>query len=242
MRVNRRSFIKAGSVAAAGSIVLPPFLQSCQNAQISDSVKSYLDHFEVSTEMLQKVIATAMSKGGDYADLFFEHKTSNNIGLEDGKVNRAYSNIDFGVGIRVLKGDQTGFAYSENIALNDMLIAAKMAANIANSNAEFSQDAVIEKLPANYYNVTRKWDNVSVKDKVPFVQKINDKVFSLDEKVIKVNAFLNDETSYVLFYNSEGRLTYDYRPMVMFGVVCIMQEGEQIENAYSARSMRTGFE
>ncbi|MCF6358336.1 MAG: hypothetical protein L3J54_11075, partial [Draconibacterium sp.] len=121
MQVNRRSFIKAGSVAAVGSIILPPFMQSCQNIQISESVKSYLDHFEVSTEMLQKVIATAMSKGGDYADLFFEHKTSNSIGLEDGKVNRAYSNIDFGVGIRVLKGDQTGFAYSENITLNDML-------------------------------------------------------------------------------------------------------------------------
>ncbi|NOR75520.1 MAG: TldD/PmbA family protein [Draconibacterium sp.] len=242
MKVNRRNFIKAGSVAAAGSIILPPLMQSCQNAQISESVKRYLDHFEVSTEMLQKVIATAMSKGGDYADLFFEHKTSNNIGLQDGKVNRAYSNIDFGVGIRVLKGDQTGFAYSENITLNDMLNAAKMAANIANSSAEFNSGAVMEKLPANYYNITKKWDNVSVKDKVPFVQKINDKVFSLDEKVIKVNAFLNDETSYVLFYNSEGRLTYDYRPMVMFGVVCIMQKGEQIENAYSARSMRKGFE
>jgi len=242
MRVNRRNFIKAGSVAAAGSIVLPPFMQSCQNAQISESVKSYLDHFEVSTEMLQKVIATAMSKGGDYADLFFEHKTSNSIGLEDGKVNRAYSNIDFGVGIRVLKGDQTGFAYSENITLNDMLNAAKMAANIANSNAEFNVGAVNEKIPASYYNITKKWSDVSVKDKVPFVQKVNDKVFSLDEKVIKVNAFLNDETSYVLFYNSEGRLSYDYRPMVMFGVVCIMQKGEQIENAYSARSMRVGFE
>ncbi len=242
MKINRRKFIKAGSLAATGSIILPPFMQSCQNAQISGAVKSYLDHFEVSTEMLQKVIATAMSKGGDYADLFFEHKTSNNIGLEDGKVNRAYSNIDFGVGIRVLKGDQTGFAYSENITLDDMQNAAKMAANIANSNAEFNPGAVNEKIPANYYNITKKWDDVSVKDKVPFVQKINDKVFELDEKVIKVNAFLNDETSYVLFYNSEGRLTYDYRPMISFGVVCIMQKGEQIENAYFARSFRKGFE
>ena len=240
--INRRNFIKAGSMAAVGSMILPPFMQSCQNIQISDNVKNYLGHFEVSTEMLQKVIATAMSKGGDYADLFFEHKTSNNIGLEDGKVNRAYSNIDFGVGIRVLKGDQTGFAYSENITLDDMLNAAKMAANIANSNAEFNPGAVNEKIPSSYYNITKKWDDVSVKDKVPFVQEINDKVFGLDEKVIKVNAFLNDETSYVLFYNSEGRLTYDYRPMISFGVVCIMQKDEQIENAYSARSFRKGFE
>ena len=96
------------------------------------NVKNYLDHFEVTTEMLQKVIAAAMSKGGDYADLFFEHKISNSLALEDGKVNRACSNIDFGVGIRVLKGDQTGFAYTENITLDDMLNAAKLAANIAN--------------------------------------------------------------------------------------------------------------
>lgn len=242
MVVNRRNFIKTSGSAVAGSVVLPPFLQSFTSEKMSSNVKSYLDHFEVSTEMLQKVIAVAMSKGGDYADLFFEHKLSSNLGLEDGKVNRAYSNVDFGVGIRVLKGDQTGFAYSENVGLNEMINAAKMAANIANSKNNFTPVDVSEKKPSGYYAIGTKWENVSVKDKVPFVQKINDKVFSLDEKVIKVNAFLNDETSYVLFFNSEGRLTYDYRPMISFGVVSIMQKEKQIENAYVARSFRKGFE
>jgi len=217
-------------------------MQSCQNIQILNNVKSYLDHFEVNAEMLQKVIATAMSKGGDYADLFFEHKISNNLGLEDGKVNRAYSNIDFGVGIRVLKGDQTGFAYSENIALDDMLNAAKMAASIAGDKSTYNAVPFSEKAPSDYYKIAKQWEDISVKDKVPFVQKVNDKVFELDDKVIKVNAFLNDETSYVLFYNSEGRLTYDFRPMVSFGVVCVMQKDEKIENSYAARSFRKGFE
>ena len=242
MGTNRRNFIKTSGSAVAGGIFLPPFLQSFQNVQISGNVKNYLDHFEVSAEMLQKVIAEAMSKGGDYADLYFEHKKSNNLGLEDGKVNRAFSNVDFGVGIRVLKGDQTGFAYSETITLDAMLNAAKMAANIASSSNGFTPAGINEKVPASYYSILHKWEDVSVKDKVPFVQKINDKVFSLDEKVIKVNAFLGDETSYVLFYNSEGRLTYDYRPMISFGNVCIMQKDGKIENAYAARSFRKGFE
>ncbi|MDO8952138.1 MAG: TldD/PmbA family protein, partial [Draconibacterium sp.] len=242
MNVNRRNFIKTGGAVVAGSMILPPFLQSCQNLQISENVKSYLDHFEVSAEMLQKVIAAAMSKGGDYADLFFEHKISNNISLQDGKVNRASSNIDFGVGIRVLKGDQTGFAYSENVSLDDMLNAAKMAASIANENATFKAVPLTEKIPSGYYKISQQWEDISVKDKVPFVQKINDKVFELDEKVIKVNASLNDETSYVLFYNSEGRLTYDYRPMISFSAVCVMQKGDKIENSYAARSFRKGFE
>ncbi|MFW6371728.1 MAG: TldD/PmbA family protein [Bacteroidota bacterium] len=242
MRTDRRNFIKTSGAAVTGGIVLPPFLQSFQNVQISGNVKNYLDHFEVSAEMLQSIVSAAMSKGGDYADLFFEHKKTNSLGLEDGKVNRAYSNVDYGVGIRVLKGDQTGFAYSETITPEALLNAAKMAANIANSKNSFSPAGVNEKAPANYYSIARRWEDVSVKDKVPFVQKINDRVFSLDDKVIKVNAFMNDETSYIMFYNSEGRLTYDFRPMISFGVSCIMEKDGKIENAYSARSFRKGFE
>jgi TldD protein len=242
MGTDRRTFIKNNGMAVAGSILFSPFFQSFQNVQISLDVKRYLEHFEVSAELLQKIIAEAMSKGGDYADMFFEHRKTNNLGLEDGKVNRAYSNITFGVGIRVLKGDQTGFAYSETVTPEAMLDAARLAANIANGNKSFLPEGIIEKRPAAYYNIIQSWEDVSVKDKVPFVQKLNDKVFGLDDKVSKVNAFLNDETSYVLFYSSEGRLTYDYRPMISFGVVCIMEKEGKIENAYAARSFRRGFE
>lgn len=242
MKTDRRNFIKTSGAAVTGGILFPPFFQSFQNEQITESVKNYLDHFEVSIEMLQQVIGAAMSKGGDYADLYFEHKKSNSLGLEDGTVNRAFSNIDYGVGIRVLKGDQTGFAYTETITPEAMLNAAKMAASIAGSSGNYSPAGIKEKVPSDYYMISRRWEDVSVKDKVPYVQKINDKVFSLDEKVIKVNAFMGDETSYVLFYNSEGRLTYDYRPMVSFGVVCIMEKEGKVENSYAARSFRKGFE
>jgi TldD protein len=242
MIVNRRSFIKMGSTAVAGSMIIPPFIQSCRNTSISPNVNDYLNYFQVTAENLQKVISAALSRGGHYADLFFEHKITNNLGLEDGKVNQAFSNIDYGVGIRVLKGDQTGYAYSEEISMDAMLNAAHMAASIANSSRQFNTHEMVEKTPADYYRISRRWNDVSVKDKVPFVQKVNDKVFSLDKKVIKVNAFLGDESSTVLFYNSEGKITYDYRPMMRFGAVCVMEKDGHIENAYSARSYRKGFE
>jgi TldD protein len=53
---------------------------------------------------------------------------------------------------------------------------------------------------------------------------------------------LNDETSLCLFYNSEGQLTYDYRPMVSFSGLCHGKKGDKIENGYAARSFRKGFE
>jgi len=209
MKLTRRSFLQTGSAAVAGTMVLPPLLNSCQNIPISPDVKNYLDHFEVTPQMLQKVIAEAMSKGGDYADLFFEHKISNTLALEDGKVNRAYSNVDYGMGVRVLKGEQTGFAYTETISESDMLKVAKTAANIASDPVTFKQGEILEKVPADYYKISQKWEHVSVEDKVPYVQKINDRVFELDGKVTKVSASLSDETAYVMFYSSEGTLTYD---------------------------------
>lgn len=242
MKFDRRGFIKTGGAAVAGSMVLPPLLTSCQNLQLSTNVKSFLDHFEVNPQMLQNVISEAMSRGGDYADLFFEHKISNTLALEDGKVNRAYSNVDYGMGVRVLKGDQTGFAYTETVSLADMLKVAKTAANIASDPATFKQEKLLEKAPANYYKISQKWENVSVEDKIPFVQRINDRVFELDEKVSKVSASLADETSYVMFYSSEGKFTYDYRPLASFRVRCVMEKDGQIENGGSSRSYRKGFE
>ena len=94
-----------------------------------------MNYFKVSEGDLRKVLAAALEKGGDYADLFFEHSYRNNVGLQDGAVNRASSNIDFGMGVRVLAGDQTGYAYVENVTLDEMLKAARTAARIATGSA-----------------------------------------------------------------------------------------------------------
>lgn len=59
---------------------------------------------------------------------------------------------------------------------------------------------------------------------------------------MKVQAVLSDSTSHVLFCNSEGTSYYDYRPMVNFIAVCIMQDKGRVENYVASRSYRKGFE
>lgn len=117
---------------------------------------------------MKKVLAAALEKGGDYADLFFEHSYRNNIGLQDGAVNRASSNIDFGMGVRVLAGDQTGYAYVENVTLDEMLKAARTAARIATGSAGKAPVALTEEpIPNNYYGVQTPWDELAVNAKDP---------------------------------------------------------------------------
>ena len=209
---------------------------------IIENKENILAHFSVSETDLKKVIAEALSKGGDYADLFFEHTFNNNIALRDGEVNRASSNIDYGVGIRVVSGDQTGYAYVESTDIKDMLRSAATAANIANLAKQYNPVEIKETHFNNYYKIKKSWLDTSVEDKKGFVQKLNDRIFELDKRVIKAAVSLSDSTSYILFFNSEGTLTWDYRPMSVMYAMCTMEENGKIENGSSSRAYRKGFE
>ena len=184
-----------------------------EGADKKAAVALAMNHFGVSEADLKKVLAAALEKGGDYADLFFEHTITNSIRLMDGAVNNSYSNIDYGVGVRVLIGDQSGYAYVENITVEDMLKAARTAARIASANKGNKPLNLTEKeLKKNYYTVASPWEEVSLKDKMPYLQKLNALMF------------------------------YDYRPMVTLGAVCIMEEDGKTENGYAARAYRRGFD
>ena len=200
-------------------------------------------HFGVSEADMKKVLTAALEKGGDYADLYFEHTFSHGASLMDGKVNNCNANIDFGMGVRVLSGDQTGYAYVEGVVLDEMIRAARTAARIASTGKSVKPVGLKEKvLKDNRYAVVTPWEEVSLKAKIPYLQKLNDKIFSLDSRVKKVQASLNDSTTHVLFCNSEGVSYYDYRPMVSYSAFCIMEENGRTENNYASRSYRKGFE
>ena len=239
--MKRRDFIKTSGAAIVGAAVIPQILQSCQMTDRPSNVSEMMAHFGVTQNDLQKVIAVALEKGGDYADLYFEHTIDNAIGLQDGEVNRAGSNIQYGVGIRVVAGDQTGYAYVENVSMDEMLKAARTASRIASGSAKTPPVQIDAPKFKNLYPVIKSWEDVSIQAKMPYLQKLNDRIFELDQRVTKVTATISDSTSYILFYNSEGRLCHDYRPMIVVRGTCIMQEDGKIENSSSSRASRSDF-
>ncbi|MDR1258973.1 MAG: TldD/PmbA family protein [Tannerellaceae bacterium] len=245
MKYNRRDFVKTGGAVMLGSLAAPSFLDGVVNAanDKATGVAFAMNHFRVSEGDLKKVLAAALEKGGDYADLFFEHSYQNSVALQDGAVNRASSYIDFGMGVRVLSGDQTGYAYVESITPEEMIKAARTAARIADAGQVKTPVNLTEsRVVNNYYSVKTPWDSISIQKKTPCLQTINDRIFALDSRVMKVNASLGDTTSHIFFCNSDGVMYYDYRPMATLGAVCIMQENGKIENSYAARAYRMGAE
>ncbi len=206
--------------------------------------KQYLDLFGVTQADLQKLINIALEQGGDYADLYFEHSISNELALRDGQVNAAGSHIDYGVGIRVISGDQTGYAYSEITSMPQMEAAAKVAARIATEkHSRYIPPQNITLLQGNnYYPIVKGWDQTTVNDKIPYLNRLNQLVFDADKRVVKVMARISDSITKILFYNSLGETYADLRPMVSVTCNCVMQQNGKIESGGTSRSFRAGFE
>ncbi len=202
-----------------------------------------MKHFGLDEDIIQVVLSTALKRGGDYADIFFEQSSNQSVGLKDGAVNSTFAGIDFGVGIRVLSGDQTGYAYVESVDVKDLLRAAETASAIANqSNAHYQHVSPQEIKPKSHYRIQRSWDDVSLKERMPYVQQLNDLIFEQDERIEKVMVSLSDSITHVFFANSQGVRFRDIRPMVSLVAVCVMQQNGVYENGRSARSFRMGFE
>lgn len=246
--IDRRKFVKQGAAGLAGLTLVPSFLSlnmkktfaAADSSQLG--LSDYFERFEVNENIIREVMTEALSKGGDYCDLYFQHSLINYIGLEDKSVNRAYSVINFGVGIRVLKGDQTGYTFTEEVSLKAMKNAALTAASIANSSKHVEPVAFQTHPHPEYYAIKTPWEQVSIEEKIPFLQIINDKVFALDNRIIKSNIWFNDETSYILFANSEGRITYDYRPQSSLSASCTAEQKGKREQGYFDLAGRNGIE
>ncbi|MDC4206079.1 MAG: hypothetical protein MPW17_04510 [Candidatus Manganitrophus sp.] len=91
----------------------------------------FLQKYGLSTSSLESAIGRVLGKRIDYADLYFEYQTSESISLEERIVKKVSKNISQGVGVRAIAQEKTGYAYSDDINTDQLLVAAKTARYIA---------------------------------------------------------------------------------------------------------------
>ena len=215
-----------------------------------NSKQYYLDTFRVTEPILESLTSDALKSGGDYADLFFESSVYSDLLLRDGQVASGSLHTDFGVGIRVLKGDKTGYAYTESTELRDMMQAARAAATISlqggagtgRAEASAGRHGGKPNPAADRYPMEQDWRVVREGAFVPMLEKLQGLIEKKDSRVIKVIAMLSSQVSDILMFNSLGELKYDTRPMGNLTVSVIFKQGEVVENKSASRSWRIGAE
>jgi len=231
--MSRRDFVKITGTGLALA-TLPGFIRSgfAAGNPGDNPYNFYFQRFGIDEDTVRKVMAEALHYGGDYCDLFFQNKLSNSIRLSDNIVNSASTNVSLGVGIRVLKGKQTGYSFTEDISLNSMKAAARTAATIASGSPKAAPQTFDATKLMNYYETEVSWEDVGVKDKVEMLQAINDDVFKEDPRVVKATVNFADSENYILIINSEGGLATDYQPSLRISVGCTAEDDGRRENNY----------
>ncbi|MDA3864277.1 MAG: TldD/PmbA family protein [Deltaproteobacteria bacterium] len=249
--VSRRNFLQLS--AGATALGVGTSLLGCKNKQKNTTVTSpdniekntgikmeKLESFGISTAIATKLMAAALSTGGDYCDLYFQRKKSMWLSLEDNSVNKAYTNIDMGVGIRVLKGMQTGYAFSESFDEKSLLSAAKIAASVANSTPGKIPQAFKASTFKKYYPDYPVCSQLNPNKKLKIIKNLEDKIFKKDKRIKKVKVYYSDSEEEVFIMDSQGRSGYDYRPMASLITSCVAENNNRREANYYRTATRKG--
>ena len=127
--ITRRNFLKTGVAGGFITATLPLWKLFSFSAPPSDFYVN--PACNLSKETLEKLIAIALQRGGEFAEVYVEYKVRNNIFLEEDKIHGAERGVDMGVGIRVLHGEKTGYAFSDDLSFDKLKQTAEVASLIA---------------------------------------------------------------------------------------------------------------
>lgn len=229
-----------GTGSPFASHLVPPVAAAMPAA--SDTAVSYFNAFGIDEVLLRRLLDESLSKGGTYADLFFQHTVTNFLGLQDGEVNRAYSEVGLGCGVRVLKGDQTGFAFTEDLSPEALIKAAKTAAAVADGQSTSSAAALVRATAPSYYAMTVPWETVGIEKKIPLLEKAFARAAAKDPRIQKVQVHMSDRVGRILLACSDGRQVEDVQPMTTVYVTCVAEDKGRREENYHSYGRRQGFE
>ncbi len=197
----------------------------------------------IEQELLQGVLAAALRTGADFAEVYAEDKRSTSVALDDGRVEQVTSGRDRGAGIRVVKGDTTGFAHTADLSEAGLRAAAEVAAAAASQGDGGTRTIALNRSPSRVVSpVTQYPDEVRKADKVALLQRMNETARSAGSSIVQVSAGYGDSRKQVLVANTDGVWATDeqVRTLVRISVVADGDIGMQTGSQSAGHTM--GFE
>jgi TldD protein len=244
MAINRRDFLW-GAAAGTATLSMPGFLSGCVKQGVPAATGAlvpdnpFLTWFGIDEAMLSRILATLGANGADAADAYFQYTRTNWITLEDGIVSRADSSIDEGVGLRVVAGDSTGYAFTEDLQEDAILAAAKTASAIASSGAAAPPQSFELRPRPNHYELKVPWVDVGIGDKLPVLRELEEYARSKDPAVTKVMVSFVDSEERVLVANLLGHVHTDIRPSTRLRCsITATKDGETVSNSSNLAGRR----
>jgi TldD protein len=198
----------------------------------------------IDAQLATRLLALALEAGGDYADLYFEFRVSADYSLEEEQVKTLGRGITLGLGVRVTKGDATGYAYTEDLGWEKMAHAARTAGQIASGGgAKPVGVSTISSVKApSFYDVPAPSLVASAIDKLALLRAADKAARAYDKRIVKVEASFAEAIKEVLVFTSDGRMAHDVQPMIRIGVRAVAEADGKRQSGSGGGGGRYGMD
>ena len=203
----------------------------------------FAQRFGLTERDLESYLSEALSAGGEYADLYFEYLSSTSVGIDEGIVKSASQGVDLGVGVRVLIGERTGYAYSDDLSPEKIRKAARVAARIAKGPATIVKTGFEEARKHNLYPMLQAPHETALAERVDLIKRADAAARAYDRRVFQVQSSYADSVREVLVASSDGRLSFDRQPMARMSVAVLAREADGVpQHGYSGGGGRVALD
>ncbi|MFL6278248.1 MAG: metalloprotease TldD [Blastocatellia bacterium] len=209
----------------------------------NDAIRFFLSRFGLTVGQIEDLLATALARGGDYADLYFEYRVNNSVALEERIIKSTARSVAQGVGVRVIAGEKTGYAYTAEIAFDTIRQAALTASFIARSTGTNEQIGInVTPMAHDLYDVQSPLSSVELGRKIDLLRQADEAARAFDRRIREVQVGVHDEMKYVMIATSDGRLVGDVQPLARMGMTCIADDDGNRQAGRGGGGGRVGIE
>ena len=237
--IPRRKFLELsmkGGIIIATTPALLSQVVSCKQQGLSGA------GLDLDRETLNKVIAEALSKGGDFAEVYLENRTSRNIVMEESRFKSGLYGISQGAGVRVIAGNKTGYAFTDDINLDNLLRAARVASYVAREGGSVTPLNVSDESRDSYVTVQQPLENIADQQRIEIMQRADQAAMEYDQRIKMAMISYYDEIRGRVIANSEGTYLRDELPLLFFIVQTMSDDGNARHLSRERLSRHSGFE
>ena len=197
----------------------------------------------IDQDVLQRVLGKAVRTGADFAEVYAEDKRSTSVSFDDGRVEQVTSGRDRGAGIRVIKGDTTGFAHTSDLSEAGLTAAAEAAAAAAAQGDGGTRTIALTRSPERKVNPIAQYpDEVAKTDKVALLLRMDDAARSAGGAIVQVSASYGDSRKHMLVANTDGVFVTDEQVRSLVRVTAVADGDTGMQTGYQSNGLSKGFE
>jgi TldD protein len=194
-------------------------------------------------EVIERTLGAALRTGADFAEIFAEDKRNTSVALDDGRIEQVTSGRDRGAGIRVVKGETTGFAHTSDLSEAGLAEAATVAAVAASQGDGVTRTVSLTRGDARRVNDVQQYpDDIPKSDKVELMRRVDDAARSAGPEIVQVSAGYGDSRKRVLVANTDGVLVDDDVVRVLARVSAVANGDSGMQTGYESMGHTIGWE